>query len=346
MKISRMMITMKFIHFLLYFTVFTLFKSSAQDLKRFSFSEPAMGTVFNIIFYATDSLMAREISEVAFKKVKTLNSVFSDYDPNSELNRLCNSYELNKPVKLSVELFDILYQSKKISQLTDGAFDVTIGPYTILWRKAKTENKLPSKKELTEAKNKVGHHNFSLNIKRKTIIFKKPGMRIDLGGIAKGYTADQVLEIIEKNGIKHALLDFGGDIVFSNPPPNKKGWNVEVGTKNHSEKQISEIISLSNIAIATSGNYYQKLSIGGKTYSHIIDPLTGLGLTITSQVTVIAASGMLADSYASAFSVMPKNKIDKLLKKNKDLHLAITILKDKEAETWYSDRFKTFKVEN
>ena len=104
MKIFQMILTMKCINLILYFTVFTLFKGSVQDLKRFNFSEPAMGTVFNIIFYTSDSLRAKEISEAVFEKVKTLNSAFSDYDPNSELSLLCNTYELNKPVKLSVNL--------------------------------------------------------------------------------------------------------------------------------------------------------------------------------------------------------------------------------------------------
>ena len=327
----------------IFFVLFLFQRGNGQDLKRFEYSEPAMGTVIGVIFYATDSAVANKVAKAVFSEVARLNIVFSDYDKNSELSKLCDTYQVGMPIKISAELFEIFQQAEQISQLTHGRFDVTVGPFTKMWRRAKSENKLPSKQELSIAKSTVGYKNTCLNVNDTTIVFEKAGMQIDLGAIAKGYTADKVLKVLESNKIRHALVDFGGDIITSNPPPNKKGWNVEVSFKNHFGKRVSEILVVSNTAIATSGDLYQKLVIDGKTYSHIIDPSTGLGITKRTQVTVIAPSGALADGFASAFSVMSKKEVKKFIRKNKKIHTLISSLEEDSMEIWRSEFFDDFK---
>ncbi len=320
----------------IFFVLFLFQRGNGQDLKRFEYSEPAMGTVIGVIFYAADSATASKVAKKVFNEVAHLNTVFSDYDKDSELSRLCDTYQVGKPTKVSAELFEILQQAEQISHLTAGRFDVTVGPFAKMWRRAKRENKLPSKQELSLAKSTVGYKNVCLNSKDTTIVFEKYGMQIDLGAIAKGYTADKVLKVLESFNIRRALVDFGGDIVTSNPPLNKKGWNIEVRFTNHLGRQVSEVLVVSNTAIATSGDLYQKLVIDGKTYSHIIDPSTGLGITKSIQVTIIAPSALLADSYASAFSVMHKKDIKKLLRKNKDLQAFIVSLTNNSTDVWKS----------
>ncbi len=346
MFIFNMFGKMNWINYLLFLTLFNLNNGFSQNLKRYTYSEPKMGTIVNLVFYASDPLTAKQASKEVFEKIETLNSVFSDYDLNSELIKLCNNYELNKEIKVSDVLFDILLQSTEISQKTNGAFDFTLGPITKMWRQAKLGNKLPSEQQLSWAKSIIGYKNVLLNIKDKTVIFKKTGMQIDLGGIAKGYTADEVLKVLNDYKIEQALIDLGGDITVSNPPPDKKGWSIEVNYLNHLGKTISEIISISNMAVATSGDYYQQLLIGGKSYSHIIDPSTGLGVTKSIQVTVIASSGSLADSYASAFSVMDKIDIEKLIKKNKNLHFFIISLDSNSTKIWHSKLYNNFLKRN
>lgn len=337
---------MKKINPILLFTLLIFNNAIGQNLMRFSFSEVAMGTQMKIIFYASDSLKANDISKALFKKVKALNAIFSDYDNNSELMQLCSSYQTNKRIKVSNELFDILYEANKISIVSDGMFDVTVGPYTRMWRKAKKEHKLPTKQQLLQAKKVVDYKYIILNHKDKTVTFKKSGVQIDLGGIAKGYTADKVLKMLKNYNINRALIDFGGDITVGDSPPNKKGWNVEINYTNHLGEKISEIVSINNISIATSGDYFQQLSIDNIKYSHIIDPTTGLGITKSIQVTVIAKSGILADSFASAFNVMHKTDIENILKKNKDLHVFITTINDDSTKIWYSELFNNYQLEN
>lgn len=337
---------MKKINPILLFTLLIFNNAIGQNLMRFSFSEVAMGTQMKIIFYASDSLKANDISKALFKKVKALNAIFSDYDNNSELMQLCSSYQTNKRIEVSNELFDILYEANKISIVSDGMFDVTVGPYTRMWRKAKKKHKLPTKQRLLQAKKVVDYKYIILNHKDKTVTFKKSGVQIDLGGIAKGYTADKVLKMLKNYNINQALIDFGGDITVGDSPPNKKGWNVEINYTNHLGEQISKVVSINNISIATSGDYFQQLSIDNIKYSHIIDPTTGLGITKSIQVTVIAKSGILADSFASAFNVMHKTDIEKVLKKNKDLHVLITTINDDSTKIWYSELFNNYQLEN
>ena len=331
-------------HLIFFFTVLNFYTGMGQNLKRFTYSAPTMGTVMHIVFYASDSLKANKTSKAVFRKVKTLNNIFSDYDSNSELVQLCNTYKVNNWIKVSDELFDILQQSKTISQLTKGAFDITVGPYTKLWRRAKKENKLPSKQKIFEVKKSIGYQNISLNTKNKTVKFLLPDMQLDLGGIAKGYTADKVLKLLKSYNIKHALIDLGGDITVSNSPPNKKGWDIEVSYFNHKGKHVSEILSLNNIAVATSGDYYQKILVAGNTYSHIINPSTGLGITKPVQVTVLAPSGSIADSFASAFSIMSRANIEKLLTKHVNTHVLIITLDDISTNIWRSKLFNNFKT--
>lgn len=334
------------INFIFFFSLFMFYIGIGQNIKKFTFSEPAMGTTIRVVFYTSDSLRASQVSKAVFERVNTLNAIFSDYDYNSELMQLCAAYKKNKPIKVSDELFNILQYSKKIYQETNGQFDVTVGPYTKMWRKTKKNMILPSEQRLSFAKKIVGYQNIFLNTRNKTLKFNRLKMQIDLGGIAKGYTADEVIKVLNSYDISQVLIDFGGDITLGNPPPNKKGWNVNVSYTNHLGKHISEIVSISNMSIATSGDYYQKLSIDGVTYSHIIDPTTGLGITKSIQVTVIASSGYLADSYASAFSIMCKKDIEKLLSKNKNIHVFLTTLESTTTQIWYSELFRSFLIQN
>ncbi len=338
-----MLANWKSIYITIFFVLFLFQGGNGQDLQRFEYSEPAMGTVISMIFYAADSATADKVAKNVFREVAHLNTVFSDYDKKSELSQLCDTYEVGKPIKISAELFEVLQQAEQISQLTHGRFDVTVGSFTKMWRRAKSENKLPSKQELSLAKSTIGYKNICLNANDTTVTYRKNGMRIDLGAIAKGYTADKVLKVLESHNISHALVDFGGDIAMSNAPPNTKGWNIEVSFTNHLGKRVSEILMVSNAAVATSGDLYQKLVIDEKTYSHIIDPSTGLGIIKPIQVTVIAPSGMLADGFASAFSVMSIKEVKKLFRKNKNLHALISVSEDGSVKVWRSEFFDDFK---
>ena len=268
---------------------------------RFEYDYQQMGTQIRLVFYASDKQKADSVAHLAFKRIDVLNSKLSDYLENSELNNLCK--QVGQDVLVSEDLYSILMEANGISKKTKGAFDVTVGPLIRLWREARKRNELPDKAELDSVKQSVGYQYIKFP-KKNTVRLSKHGMQLDLGGIGKGYTADEVLEVMEKNGIFSALVDMGGDISVSDSPPNREYWILAFSYYNKKGKEISQKIKLKNQSVATSGDLFQSIEIDGIRHSHIINPKTGMALTNSIQVTTIAENGAMADAYASAFSVL------------------------------------------
>lgn len=246
-----------------------------------------MGTLVRITIYSHDARPIR----AAFTRIAELDEKLSDYTAESELNRLCGTH--GQQVKVSEDLFRVLEASLKLSALSEGAFDVTIGPVTHLWRVGKTPD--------AETMARVGWRNVALNRKHRTVELKLAGMQLDLGAIAKGYAADEGLRTLRGLGVKRALIAVSGDIVAGDAPPGTQGWRVGL------EPAGGEIF-LRNAAVSTSGDTEQSREIGGVRYSHIIDPKTGLGLRSAIAVTVVARRGLDADPIATAVSVMGEER--------------------------------------
>ena len=272
------------------------------SLTRFEFQQPHMGTLFIITLYATNETSARVGSDAAFSKIAVLDRMMTDYDPESELMRLCRE-PAGKPVRLSDDLFDILRESLSIAELSHGAFDPTIGPIIRQWRRARRQETLPTTDQIKHAKKSVGWHNLKLDPVTRTATLLTNDMQLDLGGIAKGYAADKSLEVLRQNGITRALVAASGDIAAGESPPGQKGWRVFIGTP-YSTNSISKKLLLSNAAVSTSGDSEQFVTIGGNRYSHIVDPFTGIGLTNQLQVSVIAPRATQTDALATTACVM------------------------------------------
>ncbi|MCJ7465597.1 MAG: FAD:protein FMN transferase [Maribacter sp.] len=268
--------------------------------NRYEFQYRQMGTEIRLILYTSDQIKADSIAHLAFNRIDELNAIFSDYRSDSELNKLCE--RPNEDVRVSDDLFAIIKTSLEVSRLTQGAFDITAGPIVRLWRTARQTKTMPSDDEIRHLRKRVGFKNIGLT-DEKTVRLKKKGMQLDLGGIGKGYTADEVLKVLEANDIHSALIDMGGDIRVSNPPPNTTHWIVAFSYINSSGNEIVQKLHLKNQAIATSGDLYQFVDFNGIRYSHIVDPNTGWALSSGIQVTTLACNATLADAYASALSV-------------------------------------------
>lgn len=292
---------------------FLPFLLQGQSLKRFSYTHPQMGTRFRIVLYAESENKAQHASELAFSHLDSLNQRLSDYIPESELNRLGRQSGTKKKLVVSKELWQILRQSKQLSKKSKGAFDVTIGPLSKLWRKAFKAREFPSAAAVLAAKKRVNYRYLKPSRSEHSVRLKKANMQLDLGGIAKGYAADEMMKILAQEGITSALIDAGGDILLSGPPPEKDGWTIRI-----QDGETSKPLLLHHCAIATSGDTYQFLSWEGKKYSHIIDPRTGYGLTHRLQITVIAPTGSLADGLASTLSVLGPKKGQGWVKRFKD----------------------------
>lgn len=288
---------------LLLLTAFQALSSYAAEpaLKRFEFSELHMGVPFKLVLYAADVQVANAAARAAFDRVAALDRVLSDYMVDSELSRL-NRTQPNQWVKVSSDLWQVLSRSQKLARETSGAFDITVGAYVRLWRRARREKQLPSPELLAQARAVVGYRLLELDAESQSARLLKSGMRLDAGAIGMGYAVDEALKRITAHGIKCALLDASGDIGVTDPPPGQRGWKVAVSPR--AKDEGSTFLTLSNAAVTTSGDALQHVDIAGKRYSHIIDPRTGLGLTTQTASTVVAGNCTTADSLATAVTVL------------------------------------------
>lgn len=304
-----------------------------------------MGVQWRILLYATDEVIANKASQNAFARVKELNKVLSDYDPESELNKLCRLSGPGKPIKVSPPLLEVLKKSQALSQETKGAFDVTISPVVRLWRRARRQKLMPKNQRLQAARNKVGYESMKISLKDQTVELLKENMRLDLGGIAKGYAADVALAVLKKNGVSRAMIDASGDIVLGDSPPNTCGWKIGISSSDDQKGKIDRYLLLHNMAVATSGDALQHVVIDGKRYSHIVDPRTGLGLTDQSRVTVIAPDGTTADSLASAISVFGPEKGIKLINNKPGTACLILRHENGQLNSYESHCFSYYELE-
>ena len=267
-----------------------------------------MGVPFRIVLYASSANVASNAAEAAFARVSELNSILSDYESDSELSRLSRTSGSNQEVPLSDDLWRVLAKAQEASRKSDGAFDVTVGPLVQLWRKARRDRKLPPSERLEEAKARVGYTNVVLNPARKSARLLRPEMRLDVGGIGKGYALDEALKVLRSHGVARALVTGGGDMAAGDPPPEKKGWRIEIAPLDVTNAPPARFVLLRRAGLATSGDLFQRLEIDGKRYSHIVDPRTGLGLTDHSLVTIIASDCTTADALSKVVSVLGPKK--------------------------------------
>jgi FAD:protein FMN transferase len=202
-------------------------------------------------------------------------------------------------VRVSGDLFTVLAESQRIARATDGAFDVTQAPVIRLWRQARKDQRLPEPTAIAEAQQRTGYERLVLDPAARTVFLKLRGMLLDVGGIAKGYTADETLRVLRARGIRRALVAASGDLAIGDSPPKTQGWRVGI---------FHHVFLLHNIAVSTAGDTEQFLETGGLRYSHIIDPKTGMGLTNRVAVTVLAKKGIEADGLDTAICVLGANR--------------------------------------
>lgn len=283
-------------------------------LKRFERSFPTMGTTFRTVLYATDSKLAKSAFDAVDRRLTALNAALSDYIATSEVSRLSDSSGSPAWRLLNPDLEAVLACGQSLAIQTGGAFDMTVGPLTRLWRTARRHGKLPSASRLTKALEATGHDYLQLDQARHRAKLLRPNMRLDLGGIAKGYGVDEALTTLQAHGIKTALVDGGGDLRVLGQPPGTDGWRI--GTQELDSATASATRLVREGAVATSGDLYQSISIDGREFSHLINPQTGLGLEFRRTVSVTAPTGMIADALASALSVLPTGTSRSLLSKH------------------------------
>jgi thiamine biosynthesis lipoprotein len=271
------------------------------DLSRYSYTQIHMGVETRVVLYATDEPAARSAAAAAFARVARLDAVMSDYRQDSELNRLCEA-PAGRWTPISDDLYGVLELALQVSQATDGAFDCTVGPLSRLWREARRDGILPDPQRLAAARARVGWRLLGLDPVARAANLRAAGMRLDLGGIGKGFAAQEASRVLRERGVPRHMVALAGDVTAGAPPPGESGWRVVVETGYGAAAR--PLARLADASISTSGDAEQFVEIGGVRYSHVLDPRTGLGLTTRTAATVVAPDGASADALASAACVL------------------------------------------
>jgi thiamine biosynthesis lipoprotein len=262
-----------------------------------------MGTTARLVLYASSEADARAGSDLALARIAELDARLSDYRPDSELSRLTRG-PIGVPVAVSHDLLAVLLASARLSADSDGAFDITVGPLSALWRRARRQIELPAASDIAAAKAITGFRLVTVDSAARTATVHKAGMQLDAGGIAKGYAADEALRVLRARGLGRALVALGGDIAAGDAPPGTPGWQIGLAGLDASSVAPSSPLVVESAGVSTSGDAEQWVEVDGRRYSHIVNPITGLGIVGRRTVSVLARDAMTSDMLATALSVM------------------------------------------
>jgi len=270
-------------------------------LARFEYDEPHMGTTFRVVLYADDAALAVRASRAAFDRIADLDARLSDYREGSELMRACR-LAVGTAVPVSPDVFRVLSIAQTLAVRTGGAFDVTVGALTRLWRHARRQGVLPESRELEAARLVSGYPLLRLEEGTHAIRLEREGVRIDVGGIAKGYAADRALEALARDGLTRAMVVAGGEMAVGEAPPDACGWRIAIAPLDPGRSP--QHIVVSRAGVSTSGDAEQFMEVDGVRYSHILDARTGQPLTGRRAVTVVAPDATTSDMLATAITVL------------------------------------------
>lgn len=263
-----------------------------------------MGTVVEIILIGDDYYKAEQAASEAFTEIRRIEKLMSPWIEDGDVFKL-NLYAGKKWLKVSSDTLYVIKKSVEISEHTNGAFDITLGPLIRLWQKAREKGFPPSVDEIRSFLNLVNFKDILIS-KDGKILLKREGMSIDLGGIAKGYAVDKAFELLKMLGYKNLIVNAGGDLRVGGLKFGKP-WTIGIRDPRNSEKLIAKI-SLSDSALATSGDYEKFFIYQSKRYHHIINPKDGLPAGGCRSVSIIAREGILADAMATAVFVLGPEK--------------------------------------
>ncbi|OHB53820.1 MAG: hypothetical protein A2Y10_05525 [Planctomycetes bacterium GWF2_41_51] len=287
-----------------------------------------MNTIAKIIAVAPDEKIAQSSIDAAFKEVYRLEKLMNRFDPNSQLSQI-NRFAAKEPVKIDKDLFEILKLSIYYSKETAGAFDITVGPLVDMWRKCAQANSMPTEQQLADIKKIIGYDKLVLDSNNFSVRFTIDGIRLDLGGIAKGFAADKAQEIMKKFGAAGGLIDLGGQIACFGNPKNSDKWIIGIRNPVKKDNKILMKLALSNMAVATSGNYERFYKIGQQRFSHIFNPQTEISAEEISSVTIICPIGSESDALATAISVMGIEKGLEFIEQRKNIEAIIVPAENK-----------------
>lgn len=319
----------------------------AEEEHLYTFKEPHMGTEFTLRIYAEQgsvedlTLLSRRV----FDRVAELNQIFSDYLPESEVNDLARA-PVGEAIPVSDDLFRIFDLAKQLSGETNEAFDITSGPLIRLWRMSRKNQKLPTPDQIARARARTGSDLLDLDPVERTVTKRAEGMLFDLGGIAKGYAADEALTMLKDAGYPRSLVAASGDIVVGDAPPGKAGWKIGIETLEvGAALKDLETVTIVNRAISTSADTRRYFEHEGVRYSHIVSTETGLGLTDRIGASVIAPNATTSDSHATAVTLLGEKEGLQFIENKREIECRIVALHDGQEVATRTDGFTRFQQE-
>jgi FAD:protein FMN transferase len=271
--------------------------------KKYHRVEKLMGNRFELTVVSTNEEFAQASINKAIAEIRRIENLLTTFSNSSETAKINNAAGVH-PVQVEQEVFDLIARSFRISHITQGAFDISYGSLDKrFWNFDQQMTSLPDAATAKKLVRLINYKNIILDTKHTTVFLKEKGMRIGFGGIGKGYAAERAKELLQKEGIKNGVVNASGDLTAWGYQPNGRSWTIGIA----SPENISHPFSSMNItdkAVATSGNYEKFVVIGGKRYSHTIDPKTGFPVSGIKSVTIICANAEIADALATPVMVM------------------------------------------
>ncbi|WP_064197249.1 MULTISPECIES: FAD:protein FMN transferase [Emticicia] len=262
-----------------------------------------MGNRFTISVVSEDGAWAESQIEAAIVEISRIEKLLTTFSDDSQTNQINQNAGI-KPVKVDKEVFDLIQRSLRISSLTDGAFDISYGSIDKrFWNFDKEMTSLPDAEAAKESVRLINYNNVILDTENQTVFLKEKGMRIGFGGIGKGYAAESAKRLLIKNGVKSGIVNAAGDLTTWGNQPNGKPWTISIADPENKHEAFSSL-SISGLAVATSGSYEKYVIIDGKKYSHTIDPKTGFPVSGIKSVTIICPNAELADAMATPITVL------------------------------------------
>ena len=278
-------------------------KDQPAGLTRLELTEEAMGSSFSLILFGPNRAGLETAAAAAFAEAHRLDRLLSNYLAGSEWSAM-NREAASRPVRVTPELFALLSDCLEYSRMSDGAFDITVGPLIKVWGFYKGEGGLPELKKVKDALNGVGYRHVQLDPGSRTVRFARPGMDLDPGGIGKGYAVDRMVEVLKQSGVRIALVSASGSSIYGlgAPPDEPQGWPITIRTPRDPSAAATHVV-LKNMSLSTSGSYEKFFWAEGRTYSHIVDPRTGYPAQGTSAVSVLAPRTIDSEAWTKPFFI-------------------------------------------
>ena len=294
-----------------------------------------MGCVFNITVVAANEATGNHYIDVAAGEVTRIEKLISEWDSTTQISKV-NKFAGIKPVKVDKEVFDLIVRSIKISELTDGAFDISWAGMNQIWKFDGSMKRLPTQEEVAEAVSTVGYKNIILNKAAQTVFLKMKGMRLGFGGIGKGYSADKSAALLKSMDVTSGLISASGDISAWGKQPDGKPWMIGITNPFNKEKVFSWF-PFEGGSVGTSGNYENFVEFNGVRYTHIIDPRTGWPVHGIASVTLFGPNAELSTALTKAIFVMGIDVGLNVIKQFKGIEYLVV---DEKGKIYKSDKIK------